>query len=165
MKILIGTDGSKFSHAAIERACELIENATETEIKLVSVYTLPTITTEPFIASPDLSQKVSEDAKDLAEDHIEKARNIILDRLPNSAVTAEVAMGSPGQMIVETADDWEPDLIVVGSHGRGFWARSLLGSVSDAVVHHAPCSVLVVRSSGARGGRRISLESEEPEPI
>ena len=147
MKILIATDGSEFSRAAIEKACELIENATETEIKLVSVYTLPTIATEPFMTSSNLYQKVSEDAKDLAEDHIEKARSIILDRLPSSAVTAEVVMGSPGQMIVETEEEWKPDLIVVGSHGRGFWARSLLGSVSDAVVHHAQCSVLVVRSS------------------
>jgi nucleotide-binding universal stress UspA family protein len=147
MKILIATDGSEFSHAAVEKACELIKNESEIEIKLVSVYALPTIATEPFMGSPDLYQKVSEDEKELAEDDVEKARRIILDRLPNSVVTAEVVMGTPGQMIVETADDWKPDFIVVGSHGRGFWARSLLGSVSDAVVHHAQCSVLVVRDS------------------
>jgi nucleotide-binding universal stress UspA family protein len=147
MKILIATDGSEFSHTAIEKACELLKNASKPEIKLVSVYKLPTVATEPFMTSPNLYQKVSEDAKDLAEDHIEKARSLILDRLPNSIVTAEVVMGSPGQMIVETADEWKPDLIVVGSHGRGFWARSLLGSVSDAAVHHAPCSVLVVQSA------------------
>jgi nucleotide-binding universal stress UspA family protein len=147
MKVLIATDGSEFSQAAIDKACELIKNASETEIKLVSVYTLPTIATEPFMASPNLYQKVSEDSKEIANANIEKARIVILNRLPNSSVTAEVVMGSPSQMIIETADEWKPDLIVVGSHGRGFWARSLLGSISDAVIHHAPCSVLVVRSS------------------
>ena len=145
MKILIATDGSEFSHAAIKKACELLTNAKKPEIKLVSVYKLPTIASEPFMTSAGLYQQVSDDAKDQAEDHIEKARRRILHRLPNSVVTAEVVMGSPGQMIVETADEWKPDLIIVGSHGRGFWTRALLGSVSDAVVHHAPCSVFVVR--------------------
>jgi len=159
MKILIATDGCEFSHVAIEKACELLKNGSEPEIKLVSVYKLPTIATEPFMASPNLYQQVSEDAKDLAEDNIEKARSTILDRLPNSVVTAEAVMGSPGQMIVETADEWEPDVIVVGSHGRGFWARSLLGSISDAVVHHGPCSVLVVRS--ARQGAAANGQGDE----
>ncbi len=59
-------------------------------------------------------------------------------------------MGDPGQAIVEIAEDWHSDLIVVGSHDRGFWSRALLGSVSDAVVHHAPCSVLVVEGWSQR---------------
>ena len=48
-------------------------------------------------------------------------------------------------MIVEEAQNWEADLIIVGSHGHGFWKRSFLGSTSDKVIHNAPCSVLVVR--------------------
>ncbi|MCB1025610.1 MAG: universal stress protein [Acidobacteria bacterium] len=47
--------------------------------------------------------------------------------------------------IVEKAKRWNADLIIVGSHGRGFWGRVMLGSISDSLVHHAPCSVLVVR--------------------
>jgi nucleotide-binding universal stress UspA family protein len=160
MKVLIATDGSEFSHAAIEKACELIENTSESEIKLVSVYALPTIATEPFITSPERYQQVSDDAEKLAEGYIEKARKMILDRLPDIVVTADVVMGTPGQMIVEIADEWEPDLIVAGSHGRGFWARALLGSVSDAVVHHAQCSVLVVRNAQTSGvGERGNEES------
>ena len=46
---------------------------------------------------------------------------------------------------VETAEEFGSDLIIVGSHGYSRWERLLLGSVSQSVVHHAPCSVLVVR--------------------
>ena len=48
--------------------------------------------------------------------------------------------------IVETAEAIHPDMIVLGSHGYSRWERLLLGSVSDSVVHHAPCSVLIVRT-------------------
>ncbi len=47
--------------------------------------------------------------------------------------------------IIDTAQDWRADLIVVGSHGRRGLSRFLLGSVSQAVVAHAPCSVAVIR--------------------
>jgi nucleotide-binding universal stress UspA family protein len=60
-------------------------------------------------------------------------------------ISSDVLIGSPESRIVEMADEIKPDLIVVGSHGYSGWERLLLGSVSDAVVHHAPCSVMVVR--------------------
>ena len=53
--------------------------------------------------------------------------------------------GSPKQAIVEEAERWGADLVVVGSHGRGFWGRLLLGSVSHAVAARANCPVLIVR--------------------
>jgi nucleotide-binding universal stress UspA family protein len=62
------------------------------------------------------------------------------------AVSGDVLFGSPESRIVETAEQMPADLIIVGSHGYNRWERLLLGSVSDSVVHHAPCSVLVVRS-------------------
>lgn len=148
MKILIATDGSEFSQAAVEKACELITNPNETEIKLVSVFRSPTIATEPFMPAPDYYQKVSEGVEILATSYLKEARGTIENWLPNVTITEEVVMGIPGQTIVEIAEEWSPDIIVVGSHGRGLWSRALIGSVSDAVVHHAPCSVLVVRSVG-----------------
>jgi nucleotide-binding universal stress UspA family protein len=60
-------------------------------------------------------------------------------------VANEVLRGGAAPAIVEAACEWDADLIVVGSHGYGFWSRALLGSVSNSVVHHAPCSVLIVR--------------------
>ena len=62
-------------------------------------------------------------------------------------ISTEVLFGSPDSRIVETAEQWHADLIVIGSHGYSRWERLLLGSVSDSVLHHAPCSVLVVRTS------------------
>jgi nucleotide-binding universal stress UspA family protein len=50
------------------------------------------------------------------------------------------------RFILEEAAEWQPNMIVVGSHGRGFWGRMTLGSVSDSVMHHAPCPVLIARS-------------------
>jgi len=61
------------------------------------------------------------------------------------AVETDVTMGSPRQGILDAAKEWGADLIVVGSHGYGFWSRALLGSVSQAVASHAKCSVMIAR--------------------
>jgi nucleotide-binding universal stress UspA family protein len=66
-----------------------------------------------------------------------------LDRVPTSFLIWE---GDPAESIVEAARSERADVIVVGSHGRGTIGRALIGSVSDQVVRHAPCAVLVVRS-------------------
>ena len=71
------------------------------------------------------------------------------DRIPTSFLIWE---GDPAESIVEAARSEGADVIVVGSHGRGAIGRALIGSVSDQVVRHAPCPVLVVRSSRATEG-------------
>ncbi|MGD9589552.1 MAG: universal stress protein [Pyrinomonadaceae bacterium] len=146
MKILIATDGSEFSLLAVEKACEFIERYRDAaEVRLVSIYEAPTVATEPFMTLPDHYEGIRKSVEKLSDGYVESARAAINERLPRIAVVKEVAMGVPGRTIVEIAEEWGADLIVVGSHGRGFWSRALMGSVSDAVVNHAPCSVLVVR--------------------
>ena len=60
--------------------------------------------------------------------------------------------GDPAESIVEAAKSEGADIIVVGSHGRAALGRALIGSVSDQVVRHAPCPVMVVRSSVGKTG-------------
>jgi nucleotide-binding universal stress UspA family protein len=155
MKILLATDGSKCSQKAAEEFCRLIganrEGAEAAEIKIISVFESPaaSIAMEPFAASAEHYQSLEETAQKQAEGFAEKAATSIRERLPEDSgvnVTNQIEMGQPARSIVEEAEKWQADLIVLGSHGRGFWGRVLLGSVSDSVVHHAPCSVLVVRS-------------------
>jgi nucleotide-binding universal stress UspA family protein len=62
-------------------------------------------------------------------------------------VHSAVEEGDPKSKIVEDAAHWHADLIILGSHGRKGMDRFLMGSVSDAVARHAPCSVQVVRIS------------------
>ncbi len=60
-------------------------------------------------------------------------------------ISSKIVPGPPSQAIVDEAESWGADLIVMGSRGRGTFGRLLLGSVSSAVVHHAMCSVEIVR--------------------
>ena len=60
------------------------------------------------------------------------------------SVTGDVLTGPPREAILDEADRWKADLIVMGSHGYGVWQRFLLGSVSRAIVSHAKCSVEIV---------------------
>jgi nucleotide-binding universal stress UspA family protein len=69
---------------------------------------------------------------------------------------AEVRSGSPAPTIVAFAKEWDADLVIMGSHGRTGVARLLLGSVARNVLHHASCSVLVVRRhADPVRGRRV----------
>lgn len=61
---------------------------------------------------------------------------------------ADYQVGEPGQQICEIATDWGADLITIGRRGYTGLAEALLGSVSNHVVHHAPCSVLVIQEVG-----------------
>jgi nucleotide-binding universal stress UspA family protein len=148
MKILIATDGSTFSQAAVEKLCRFVANAKDAAIKIVSVYSM-VIPLDDYAPSAEYSEKLEKSQKAQADSAAEKAAGTIRQCLPDSKLdlTTKISIGNPPQVIVETAKEWNADLIVTGSHGRSFWKRMLLGSVSDAVVHHAPCSVLIIRDA------------------
>ena len=148
MKILIATDGSDYSKAAVEECCRMVIRPENTEVLIVSSYedAYP-IMAEPFAISADYYQKLDDAVSEMAANFVEEAKKMVLDAFPSAkfSVETEVLRGPPDQQIIDKAEEWNADLIVVGSHGRGFWGR-LLGSVSNGVVHHATCSVLVVRT-------------------
>lgn len=147
MKILFATDGSEFSRAAIEKCAKLLANPAEIEARIVSVYEAPVpMAAEPFAISADYYQQLESIAKHRARASVDDAHALLQKCLgPEADISSDVELGKPAEVIVDIAAEWGADLIVVGSHGHGFWGRMLLGSVSDAVCHHAPCSVLIVR--------------------
>lgn len=93
----------------------------------------------------DLARKQCET---FASDSAEQIKKSLSDS--NLSIETEVKLGAPARVVIDEAKDWNADLIVVGSHGRGFWGRLTIGSVSDAIVHHAPCSVLIARTDSEK---------------
>lgn len=149
MKILIGTDGSEYSRAAIAFCRDIIPDPQNTSIRIISAfeYLMPVPTSPMGAGTTESYFELEQAARRQAEEVVEQAETQILSLFPGVSidVTTQVIDGSPQRVIVEAADEWKADLVVVGSHGHGFWSRVLLGSVSDSVVRHAHCSVVMVR--------------------
>ncbi len=150
MKILISTDGSKFSKAAIDACREIVADPVKTSFKIISAveYPMP-VAAEVVMVSAEYYDQIEQAGHAQAKIFLEQAAAQLRLLFPGVKLdlTTEVIDGSPQRVIVEKAQEWSADLIVVGSHGYGFWSRTLIGSVSSSVVHHAPCSVLVVRTA------------------
>ncbi len=72
-----------------------------------------------------------------------------LARREGVAATYQYKVTEPGQGLCEAAQQWQADLVMVGRRGRKGWTEVLLGSVSNYVLHHAPCPVLVIQSAGS----------------
>jgi nucleotide-binding universal stress UspA family protein len=90
---------------------------------------------------------------------VEAARNLAIAAsrrlqtiFPTWDVRAEALVGSPASAILNKADEWKPDLIVAGSHGRSALGRFIMGSVSQKIVTEAHCSVRVARGRGIDAG-------------
>lgn len=154
MNVIIATDGSDFSTAAAEKACEMFCNVPSVSFRIVAVFEdLPVLAAEPFAISAEYYEGLTEAVEKQAGEFAERTEKLLRDRCGvDTDISHVVLRGSPEKCIVDLASEWNADLIVVGSHGRGFWGR-LLGSVSDGVIHHAPCSVLVVRTSGEHASK------------
>ena len=148
MKILLAVDGSAYSDSAVDEIAKR-PWPSESEIKVITVAETPIIVDmEPWPASPayfeQLEKSIREAAKVVIESALQKLKTMEDKTLK---ITSEIIQGPPRQEIVEEAERWHADLIVMGSRGLSAWNRLLLGSVSSAVVHHAKCSVEIVRIS------------------
>jgi nucleotide-binding universal stress UspA family protein len=148
MKVLIATDGSEFSRAAVERCCFMFDESENTQVRIISatVPVTPGVSTQALPAGlyADLQQAADRQAREAvseAEAEVRRHPNLTAD------LSTAIVSGPPKQAIVEEARRWGADVIVLGSHGYGFWSRALVGSVSDAVLREAPCSVLIVRQT------------------
>lgn len=147
MKVLLATDGSEQSQRAIRKLGTLFSGAEDTEVRIISVAEQAVYGIEPAGTSAVYYQALEAEANRRATEVIASTESDIRTRYPALAanLSSAIISGSPKAAIVEEAEKWNAELIIVGSHGYGFWKRALLGSVSDAVIRHAPCSVLVVR--------------------
>ena len=148
MKILFATDGAKQSEAAAQMIRHFALGDGD-EIKIVSVVDMAVPMAIDIYGGylPDTGE-LEKTARENAAKLLQRTEEQIRSHFPGKklAISSEVLFGSPESRIVETAETIHPDLIVLGSHGYSRWERLLLGSVSDSVVHHAPCSVLIVRT-------------------
>lgn len=147
MKIILAIDGSEQSKVAVESVASR-PFPPNTEVRIVSAYErTPLITTlEPMGVSQEFYAKADNFALKAAENTSEYAAKILRQKNPALAITTVFIEGSPKSVILEEAEAFDADLIVVGSHGHGMIERFLLGSVSQAVALHAKCSVEIVRS-------------------
>lgn len=146
MKILLAVDGSPYSDAAVEEVARRPWPA-GSSIKVLTTYELPTPPTPEAWALPlDYFQDLDIALQKQARNTVDRALETLKSKLDKSILLdAALLPGPPRTLILDEAESWKADLIVLGSHGYRAWERLLLGSVSQAVVSHAKCSVEVVR--------------------
>ena len=146
MKILLAVDGSMCSDAAVAEVAQR-PWPKGSEVKIISVAELPHL---PVLKPESLPLHYEEEIKKAAYDRASALVANAADTLRQSTsqdlqLTTEVIMDSPKEAIIEEAERWHADLVIVGSHGYRGYERSLLGSVSQAVASQARCSVEIVR--------------------
>ncbi len=147
MKVLIATDGGKHSEVALE-AIKMLNLPAITEIRIISVVDMSVpLAIDIYAGYLPSTSEIEKAARENAENIVQTAAQKVSEMTKENSINivTEVLSGSPESCIVETAEQMKADLIIVGSHSYNRWERLLLGSVSDSVVHHAPCSVLVVK--------------------
>jgi nucleotide-binding universal stress UspA family protein len=143
--IVVGTDGSTTAQEAVRQAIELARTVDAT-IHLVSAY-------EPVSESrlTHERQQVPEDAQWMvnAREDVDAALKEAAAPLEEEGLSVEryAREGDPADAILDVAEETKADLIVVGNKGMTGAKRFLLGSVPNKVSHHAPCSVLIIRTT------------------
>ena len=163
MKILLATDGSDSARAALDFVVRF-PFARDSELRLVTVL-------QPVLEAAEMSElseahhELFEKARHAEQQTAEQLLEEEAGRLSEAGWTGatEVRTGNTAEQIVAAAEAAAADLVVVGSHGHKGVKKYLLGSVSERVLRHASCSVLIVRHPPAREDGSIpSLEAERP---
>jgi nucleotide-binding universal stress UspA family protein len=144
LRVLVAVDGSPFSDCAVDSVARRPwPQGTQVEVLSV-VHTRLPLVPEPFLTGAAAHVDTLEADRRAAPGRVRAAQER-LAAMPGPEVEGQVLEGEPADVIVAEAARWHADLVVLGTHGRGGVKRLALGSVSEAVVRKAPCSVEVVR--------------------
>jgi nucleotide-binding universal stress UspA family protein len=153
-RILLATDGSGEAELATRTAVDLAQMS-DSELHVVHVLDA---SPSPALLYPDVTdpegaevpdQVLEQDLERRAEQRGREVLDAEAERVQSAGGTVaqtHLAMGDAPREIVHLAEDLEAGLIVMGSRGHGGIRRALMGSVSDSVVRHAHCPVLIVRA-------------------
>ncbi|MEK6406138.1 MAG: universal stress protein [Acidobacteriota bacterium] len=157
MRILIAYDGSAGADAALNdlQRAGLPREAEAIVISVAEAWLPPPPPSSYEIVERVFAEHSTTDAEKVSEREsgaladalalATEAAKRIQSSFPDWNLRAEAQFGSPSSQLLTTADEWKPDLIVVGSHGRSAIGRLILGSVSHKVVTEARCSVRIAR--------------------
>ena len=143
-KILMATDASEEARLAATTAAEMAER-TGSELEVVHVGEVRPVSHPEWRGYHARYEDLREKSQRLLEGRVEE-----IESTGGTVARAHLRMGHPDEEIVLLAEETGADLIVVGSRGLGGIRRALVGSVSDSVVRHAHCAVLVVRNTEGR---------------
>ncbi len=142
-KILVATDGSKYSEKALLKAKQMATDM-ESEVTALSVVTMDYNVGYIYSAQSLESEKAREKAKiEEVEKVLKEAEEIFSDFQGKFSTVYKT--GDVVDEIIKFAEEGDYDLLVMGSRGLGVFSRTLLGSVSDKVVHHVKTSVMIVK--------------------
>jgi nucleotide-binding universal stress UspA family protein len=144
-RIVVGTDGSETAAEAVRQAIDLAK-LSNAELNIVSAY------------EPVSRRRIQGEQQGAPEDvqyeiNPREDVNLVLESAATTAKQAGIEVrthpveGNPADAILNTAEKIEADLIVVGNKGMAGARRFVLGSVPNNVSHHAPCSVIIVRTT------------------
>jgi len=139
-KILLPTDGSKFAQKAEEHALFLAKASGAEIIALSVVETSFSI----GLPSDDTVFQINQMLKKETEKNLEKVEKMKEGSDVDVKITLKTGEGSPADVILDTIEKEDIDLVVMGSSGKSGFDRFIMGSVAEKVVKAAKCSVLVV---------------------
>jgi nucleotide-binding universal stress UspA family protein len=143
--IVVGTDGSETAGEAVRQATDLAKSI-GAQVHVVSAF-------EP-VGNQRLREERTQVPDDMqwmvhAREDVEATLRTAAERIGEAGVNVETyaRQGDPADAILDVAEEQNADLIVVGNKGMTGAKRFLLGSVPNKVSHHAPCSVLIIRTT------------------
>jgi nucleotide-binding universal stress UspA family protein len=140
--ILVPTDFSEYADYALDYAIELAKTF-QARLTVLYVFHLSSL------ALGEAPPTVLADTLEAMETHAQQRTQMALAHVQEAGLQADSAIveGIPFQVIIETAESRDVDLIVMGTHGRTGLTHALMGSVAEKVVRLAPCPVLVTRGT------------------
>jgi nucleotide-binding universal stress UspA family protein len=145
--IVVGTDGSEAAGSAVRQAVDLA-SALGARLELVSAY--EPVATQRMRREPEELLGESDEPQWVVHPRDEVERTLAdaaeLARAAGIDSNVYVRQGDPADAILDVAEEREADLIVIGNKGMTGASRFLLGSVPNKISHHAPCSVLIIRT-------------------